>query len=313
MAAVIPLTTLKTRPPEHGRIRFGERFTSRNGKLAMRATDTWRFTSPDKVAIEQLANRYGGNVTAWEDPKASPTSQWQVQTDSDRISVWLPPDSCSTSYELWSGGGCARRCDGAICTQYGAGTLEVPCMCASEPTMSCKPTIRIQLILPDCNFGGVWRLDSHSENLLREAPGMIEMISFLQQQGLPRAELLLTKRQKTQGGKTKHFTVPQFIVPSTPEEIVEGHAQVRALNTAMTRHPSNQLALEAGDDDVVEAELIEVDEVFHQSLYVVEAPADEVTVEAPAVADEPDGWDKPPPHIKVRRNRDPNGPKWIRA
>lgn len=316
MAAVIPLSSLRTRPPEHGRIRFGAKYTAKNGRTSMRATDTWRFTSPDRTAIEQLADVYGGTVREWNDPKASPSNQWEVQTNSDRIAVWLPPGACSTNYELWGGGGCERRCDGAICTQYGAGTIELPCLCAGQPEMSCRPTIRIQLILPDVNFGGVWRLESHSENFLREAPGMIDMIEFLQAQGLPRAELILTKRTKTQAGQTKRFTVPQFVVPATPQQIIEGKAQVRMLSTSMALHPSSgQLGLPAGDD-VEEAEV--VDEVFHQSLYVVEAEDAELVeqivdkVHAEVVA-EPAGWDVPPPDVKVKRNRDPQGPRWVRA
>lgn len=306
MATVLPLATLRTRPPEHGRIRFGERYIARNGRAAMRATDTWRFTSPDKTAIEQLADVYGGTPRPWSDPKAG-DGQWEVQTDSDRIDVWIPPDACSSSYELWGGGGCERRCDGAICTQYGAGTIELPCLCASQPEMTCKPTIRIQLILPVVRFGGVWRLDSHSENLLREAPGMIDMIQFLQQQGLPQAELILTKRQKTQGGKTKKFTVPQFVVPASPAEIAAGEVKVRALDTPKTLHPSSGLALPARSE-------VEVDDVFHQSLYVV--PADDIVdaeVVPPPAVPMVDGWDVPPTDVRVRRNRDPHGPKWVRA
>lgn len=310
MATVLPLSTLKTRPPEHGRIRFGEKYQTRNGRQAMRATDTWRFTSPDRTAIEQLAAQYGGTVRPWSDPKAG-GSQWEVQTDSDRIDVWIPPGACSSSYELWGGGGCERRCDGMVCTQYGAGTVELPCLCAGEPEMRCKPTIRIQLILPVVRFGGVWRLDSHSENLLREAPGMIDMIEFLQQQGLPQAELVLTKRQKTQGGQTKKFTVPQFVVPMSPSEIAAGQANVAALATGPMLHPSSGRELPARSE-VID---LEVDEVFHQSLYVVEAPADVIDAEVvePATEPEPDGWDIPPRDVRVRRNRDPHGPKWVRA
>ena len=45
------------RTPEHGRIRLGVK-TER----AMKSLDTFRFTSPDKEAIEQIADAYGGDV-----------------------------------------------------------------------------------------------------------------------------------------------------------------------------------------------------------------------------------------------------------
>ena len=89
MALVTLIANIRRRPPEHGRIRFGERYTARNGKSAMRALTTFRFTSPDRNAIEQIARLYGGEARPWSDPKASPQNQFEVYTESSRISVML--------------------------------------------------------------------------------------------------------------------------------------------------------------------------------------------------------------------------------
>ena len=94
------------RTPEHGRIRLGVK-TER----AMKSLDTFRFTSPDKEAIQQIADAYGGDVKSWTPPK-SKQEQWEVITTSSEIRVFLPPNSIDVWYEQWSGGGCQRRCDG---------------------------------------------------------------------------------------------------------------------------------------------------------------------------------------------------------
>ena len=81
------------RTPEHGRIRLGVK-TER----AMKSLDTFRFTSPDKEAIEQIANAHGGSVSSWTPPK-SKQQQWEVITTSSEIRVFLPPNSIDVWYE----------------------------------------------------------------------------------------------------------------------------------------------------------------------------------------------------------------------
>ena len=79
------------RTPEHGRIRLGVK-TER----AMKSLDTLRFTSPDKEAIEQIADTHGGNVKSWTPPK-SKQQQWEVITTSSRVllfSIISPTKTC---------------------------------------------------------------------------------------------------------------------------------------------------------------------------------------------------------------------------
>lgn len=287
----LKLANLDTRPPEHGRLRYGIR-TER----AMRTLTTWRFTSPDLEAIEHLAGMYGGEPRPWSDPKASPEAQFEVITTSERVSVWLPPDAYEVQNELWTNAGCERRCDGEQCTLPSKAT--VPCVCETQGKDLCKPYSRLNVILPGVPFGGLWRLEVKGKNFAYEAPGMIAMAQQLQSQGMSRVDLLLTKRQKRIGGKVSKYVVPQFVFGATPQEMLEGAALVRRMEIAPPRASALELTAAAepiwqstlDDDEIAEAEIIDDDP-------------------EPLV----NGWDSPPADVAVRRNPDPDGPKWIRA
>lgn len=292
---VLKLAELRSRAPEQGRIRFGVKTAK-----AMKVIDTWRFTSQDRAAIEKLAEQYGGEARPWDEPSASYRNQWEVITDANSIAVWLPEDAYTVSNELWAGGGCQRRCDGSLC-RVPQEREPIPCLCESSGKDVCTTKSRLQLVLPTVGFGGTWRLETGSVYFAYEAPGMIEMIRALQQTGLQKVNLFLSQRTERTAKGTRHFTVPQFSLSESPEQIMSGGARVRHLAGPAT------LALDAGDD-VVDAEVM--DPVWHQS-----QPLDEV-VDAVIVGDEPaepEGWDKPPPNIKVRKNPNPEGPKWVRS
>lgn len=221
---VVPIQHLGMRMPEHGRIRLGVK-TER----AMKAIDKFRFTSPDRTAIEQLAQIYGGEVIAWSNPKASPPEQWQVISTSNDIRVFLPPNSLSIWYEQWSARGCMRRCDGESCDAVAEGALDsVPCLCAQEGAMSCRPYTRLNVILPEIKFGGVWRLESKGWNAAKELPAMEKMLHQLQAVGIVEGRLRLERRQ-TEGG-SKKFVVPTLDIDASPLEILEGYGQPEALH-----------------------------------------------------------------------------------
>lgn len=339
MATIVRIRDLRTRPPEHGRIRFGKKLVSRGGKEYPTAIETWRFTSPDRDAVEQLAALYGGECRTWEDPKASPQHQFQVETTTSRIQVWLPnDDSYSVAYEQWGGKGLERRCDGEICSFAGiGGAIERPCVCADQAVQTCKPYSRLNVILPQIRFGGVWRLEVKGQAFAHEAPGMIEAITRLQSGGMVRVDLLLTKRtSRDSAGKTMHFVVPQVSVAVTPEEMLAGGAKV----IQHIEHPALAALHAAPDDEAVMGELIEPS-IWHQpaeddntedavlidllerSVAKITAEREDgrsdlvedgiVKVEADRRAQRENGWDVRPPDVRVTRNPDPAGPKWVRA
>lgn len=227
----MPINMLREqrRTYEIGRIRIGIQVPIANkpGKTRPVKLGTLRFTSRDEHAIRTVAELYGGEVKQWAD--APTDDQWEVITTVREIGVIVPPGPQSVSQwmEMWSGGGCARRCDGE--TEQLTGR---PCMCPSDPVArselaqqgkACKPTTRISLVLPDVPGLGVWRLESHGWNTAHEAGGTAEFLAAVRETGawVP-AVLRLEKRKTVSGGKTKEFAVPVLTLRQTVRQMLEG-------------------------------------------------------------------------------------------
>jgi len=277
MKPIKPLTQLG-RTPEQGRIRLG---VKDKGRGFPKSLETFRFTSPDKEAVEEIARIYGGLVNDWKPPR-SKQDQWEVITEASEIRVFLPPHSIDVWYEAWTAGGCERRCDGVnveiqVTSPDGMDLDSVPCLCSNEDSMLCSPVTRLRVVLPEIKFGGVWRLESNGWNAANEIPGMAGMLSQLQAIGLAECTLSLEKRTKVSAGKTKHFVVPKLAMKSSADALLEGQGMASALEDPSP--PASMLELEA---EVVEAEIIV------------------------------EGWDIPPAGVAVKKN--PNGsPKYIPA
>lgn len=259
---VVPISNMVRRIPEAGRIRTGVK-----GDRGPKAIPEFRFTSHDSEALGQIAAMYGGEVKPWSDPKAA-EGQFEVITSAPEIRVVLPPDPLGGTpvYEMWSGGGCQRRCDGlnAAVLQQGPDGLEpvdVPCLCSAKGEMACKVVTRLSVILPEVRFAGVWRLDSKSWNAAQELPGMVDMIQQMQGRGLTYATLALKRRRSVQGGQTQRFIVPVLGIPASVEQLAAGGAQLGSLPSA----PSGLAALPsgapgpdpAGEAEIVEAEIVD--------------------------------------------------------
>jgi hypothetical protein len=263
--AMVPIASLQRRIPTAGRIRIGEKV---GAKGAPKALGTFRLTSHDEEAVEQVASIYGGTARAWN---GAPTpGQFEVITEATELRIVLPPDPLSGTpvYEQWSGGGCQRRCDGVTCTvtqATGPDTVEpveIDCICAGKGEMECAVKTRLNVILPDIKFAGVWRLESGSWNVAQEMPGMVDMIEQLLGAGkLPYALLGLEHRKSVAGGKTRRFIVPALRLPGSMEQLARGELSAGAM--AQVSSP-DRLALASGggldpDDDVVDGEIVEAD------------------------------------------------------
>jgi len=288
MKPIKPLAQLG-RAPEQGRIRLGVK-TER----AMKSLDTFRFTSLDKSAIEQIASIYGGEVKPWTPPR-SKQEQWEVITTSSEIRVYLPPHSIDVWYEEWSAGGCQRRCNGVTAevpmkTPDGMDIDTVPCLCQDESSMACAPYTRLRVLLPEIRFGGVWRLESKGWNAANEMPGMAGMMEQMSAIGLAECQLVLEKRTKISGGQTRHFVVPRLTMDASPQEIMAGGGQATALED-----PSPSIAVPV---------LAAVSEKKGDYLTMV----DDAVIDAEII----EGWDIPPPGIKVVKNSNPP-PVWLPA
>lgn len=270
MRQIQALADIETRAPEAGRIRLG----IKTGK-AMKSIDTFRFTSPYKDCIEALASQYGGEVKPWVDPKASPNNQWEVITKANEIEVFLPPSPVSTWYELYAGSGLMRRCDGQACQvpqQTGPGQWEpvdTPCICAAKQSMECSPHTRLKVLLPNVPFRGVWRLETKGWNALKELPGMADLIRQLNDSGsMVRVALGIEKRSQMRPSGKRNFVTPTLTMLDTPNQVLTGGAQVRALGSVSPLVPELNAAPAVVVDEIVEAEIVEDDpvemELFHE-------------------------------------------------
>lgn len=281
MRAVVPLRDLNHRLPTLGRIRIGVKVpgTSKNGKAYERpkSIDTFRLTSHDQEALEQVAAIYGGTVKPWNEPKADP-GQFEVITTANELRVVLPPDPLggSPTYEYWTGGGADRRCDGITCARMvkgpeGTEQIEVPCLCTAEGAMACDPYTRLSVILPEVRFGGVWMLATKGWDAAQELPGMVELLASMQDRGLTNGLLKLEHRRKVVAGETRHFPVPVLALMDSMDALVAGAARfgsigasssVPALSSGEGDSESTDgrapgIAASSPDDDVVDAELVD--------------------------------------------------------
>ncbi len=187
-----PILDIQRRMREVGRIRIGEQVPNSNGKGTHPAKlNAFRLTSQDEAVIRRAAEVYGGEPRKWED---APTgAQWEVYTTAKAIDVIVPPVAYAFSqfYELWSGGGCQRRCDGN--TEM---ISDSNCMCDPDER-ECKPHSRLSLILSDIEGFGVWRLDTQGWNAATELAGTIEVLEMLQGRGqMVPARLLLVRARR---------------------------------------------------------------------------------------------------------------------
>lgn len=277
--AIVPIANISRRLPEAGRIRIGVK----SGK-AMRALNTFRFTSHDEEALRQIAAVYGGTVRPWSDPKAA-EGQFEVITEASEIRIVLPPDPLGGTpiYEMWGGGGCERRCDGLTAQVItkgpdGAEMIDVPCVCSAKGAMACDVKTRLTVMLPEVRFGGVWRLESKSWNVAQEMPGMVGLIQSLQERGLQRGVLALKHRRSVTAGETHKFIVPVLGVDDTLEALAAGAARLGALPAAGEELKAiGAGSEEGGDDEAQDRAAVEGSVVGGGNLAAAETSTDDVT------------------------------------
>ncbi|SHL73487.1 hypothetical protein [Streptomyces yunnanensis] len=248
------ILTLQRQARELGRLRTG--YT--DGKRPMRSR-TWVISSHAEHYVEAAAKAWGGTVESWT-PLNSKIPQFRVITEAESIDALLPPgDPLSQYNEMWSGGGCQRRCNGeteqisrqaCLClAQFGEDWHQQP------KGRVCSATSRINVMLPDMPDLGVWRAETHSFYAANEWGGTVDMVlSGTGGQGLVPVSLRIEPRQRVAGGQTKKFPVVVVEVRGiTPRQALTG-----PLPTALALDPAGAeqpLALEAGRPDyIAEAE-----------------------------------------------------------
>jgi hypothetical protein len=270
----VPITTDQWRIPEQGRIRLGYQAPNAKGSgKHPEGCKTLRFTSGDRVAIDALAERYGGKAVAWSPGGAR--QEFEVITDVAEVPIVLPPEPLGdgASYELWTRAGLQRRCNGVqvrmpVNTPDGVEIDEVPCVCVAAGAMTCKPTVRLSVILRDIPFGGVWRLETHGWNAFHELPGMVDTIVRLQSVGLVQAWLGVRPESKAVVGQTRNWVEPYLRLDESAAEIVAGMANFGSLGPVPEDRPALGQAMGVArpdpihdyddpDDEVVDGELVD--------------------------------------------------------
>ncbi len=207
---------LQRRLVEVGRIRMGEK----NEKGNPTRLESWKLTSRDQVRLQAAARVFGGEVREWKDHPG----QYELHTEVDALPILLMPgQAISQHYELWSGGGCKRRCDGET-EQISDGV----CMCDPE-ARECKPHTRLNVLLPDVAGVGAWRLDTTGYYAATELTGTVDLLEMATMRGvlLP-ARLRIDQRAVLRDGQTRRFPVPTLDIDIRPLEmhaITQGAAE----------------------------------------------------------------------------------------
>ncbi len=204
---------LQRRFVEIGRIRAG----AKSAKGAPTKLDKWRLTSANKPALDAAAEVYGGEVQPWED--GPNLGLWQLFTESNTLRILVPPaaEPYSLWYESWSGGGCDKRCDGERDVLNDA-----PCSCNPD-ARTCKPTLRVSLMLPDLPGLGVWRWEGHGINAALELPATLDLLAHATSKGefLPGYLRLEQRSTRKKGEGTRRFAVPVIDLAQTIGEVTK--------------------------------------------------------------------------------------------
>ncbi|TGB11583.1 hypothetical protein [Streptomyces sp. MZ04] len=242
------LLNIQRRAAEHGRLRTG--YT--DGKRPVRSA-TWVVTSHSEEHVGTAAKLWGGEPEQWQ-PLNSTITQWRVITKSSSIEALITPGDPLNQYnEMWSAGGCQRRCDGQ--TEL---LTRQPCLCArqfgedwhTQPKgRVCSTTSRFNVMLPDLSGMGMWRAETHSFYAASEWGGMVDMVlAGTDGRGFVPVTLRIEPRQVVRDGKTKKFPVVVVELRGvTPRQALAG-----PMNAATALDPGASQAvpaLEAGRPD----------------------------------------------------------------
>lgn len=235
------LLNIQRRTAEHGRLRTG--YTQ--GKTPKRSS-TWIVTSHSEEHVRKAAELWGGTPEQWT-PLNQSTPQWRVTTAASSIEAIITPgDPLSQYNELWTGGGCKRRCDGQ--TEQ---LTRQPCLCARQfgedwhqqkKGTVCSATSRLSVMLPDLSGMGMWRAETHSFYAASEWGGMVDMVlAGTDGRGFVPVTLRIEPRQVVREGQTKKFPVVVVELRGvTPRQALSG-----PMPTALALDPTGSRAVAA--------------------------------------------------------------------
>ncbi len=219
--------------PRVGKIRLGIEVEAAGGKMRPSKLDTFRLTSPDEQVIIAAAAipELGGEPRQWDNDGAP---EFEVVTNASVLDVLITPedDAFSQHYELWSGGGCQRRCDGFH--EHLSGEA---CKCPADlqvrseqskllkPT-ACKPTTRVSVVLPQIPRIGSWLLETHGYYAAKELGSTFALLDMAgARRNLLPARLRIEQRvSKKPGQPINKYGVPVLDIGMRFDELVNASA-----------------------------------------------------------------------------------------
>jgi hypothetical protein len=256
----MPILDIQRRGRQIGEIRIGMRVEAKDKKgnpvLRPAKLNSFRFTTKSPAVAEAVAQLFGGEVRAIE---LAGIASHEVVTDVTELPVMVPPGDAVISqwYEMWSGGGCQRRCDGE--TEQ---LTQEPCKCPSDPERrnalaktggACKPTTRVNVMLPDLPDLGVWKIESHGYNAANELGGAAEVLAAARNSGvIVPAFLRLEQRQSKSSGETRKFAVPVLEIRATLRQLTELNRGADISSALPPEPPQALQALGTGDSRTVD-------------------------------------------------------------
>lgn len=212
----------KLREGVHIRLGYTVPAKKRNGEDTTRPVQskTFVFSAAIRRHLDTLAEIYGGEVLEWEDGKAL-GQPWRVITESSTIRILIAPVKAAFSqfFEMWSAGGCARRCDNE--TEL---LTKQPCLCPIDGLErqqlaakgeACKLVTRFVVMLPELDELVGARLETKSYWAGLELMGneLIFRAAFENGLFLPGELRIPEPRVKVRDGKTTRYTVVELDVP----------------------------------------------------------------------------------------------------
>ena len=217
----MPIKDLQMRMRQLGEIRIGRvvdtgRVSQKTGKPILRPEklSKFRFTSPSKPILEQVATLYGGTVQPWTPANGGP-QEWEVFSTSDRLPILIPPrNAVSQWYELYAGSRCIRRCDGEVEQKS-----DQSCMC-NPAKRQCSITTRVNVMLRDVPALGQWLLISKGYYAGTTLPDAAELLALVG--GYVPGWLGMEEKSVQRDEGPSRFMVPTIDVDITPRELMAG-------------------------------------------------------------------------------------------
>lgn len=239
----MPMKDLQARAAKVGRIRTGISVV-KNGKQRPEKLTRFLLTTESRHIADAIAAVYGGKVDPYH-PMGGAQRGWQVLVGVDEIPVAVPPGQQVVSqwWEMWTGGGLQRRCDGETASVWrGNGEERLPCLCPTDlmdrataagqktPT-ACRPSTRVSLILPDVPGTGTFMCESHGLYAAQELGGVAELMGRASEAGVMLPALL--RLEQREGVRRPGQTTNKFAVP-----VLQLQHSIRQLQELAEQGPS---------------------------------------------------------------------------